>query len=113
LRLPVPGHAGAGVWLLLRHADVQRVLRDPGFSVDRRRADVVRENAERLPLELIGEEGGLRSMYANACRSSGEPDSRSHCAIMRTSRINRSPLSVPLLAIATMPAPARRPARPR
>ena len=62
LRLPVPSHAGAGVWLLLRHADVQSVLRDPGFSVDRRRADVVRENAERLPLELIGEEGGLRSM---------------------------------------------------
>ena len=61
-RLPVPEPAGAGAWLLLRHADVQSVLRDPGFSVDRRRADVVRENAERLPLELIGEAGGLRSM---------------------------------------------------
>jgi cytochrome P450 len=62
LRLPVPNHAGAGVWLLLRHAEVQAVLRGAGFSVDRRRADVVRENAERLPLELLGEAGGLRSM---------------------------------------------------
>jgi cytochrome P450 len=62
LRLPVPGHAGAGVWLLTRYADVQAVLRGPGFSVDRRRAEIVRENAERLPLELLGEAGGLRSM---------------------------------------------------
>jgi cytochrome P450 len=62
LRLPVPGHAGAGVWLLTRYAEVQAVLRGPGFSVDRRRAAIVRENAERLPLELLGEQGGLRSM---------------------------------------------------
>jgi len=62
LRLPVPAHAGAGAFLLLRHADVQAVLRDPAFSVDRRRADVIRENAERVPLDLIGEAGGLRSM---------------------------------------------------
>jgi cytochrome P450 len=62
LRLPVPGHAGAGVWLLTRHAEVAAVLKDPGFSADRRRADLVRENAERLPLELLGETGGLRSM---------------------------------------------------
>ncbi len=62
LRLPVPGHTGAGVWLLTRYAEVQAVLRGPGFSVDRRRAEIVRENAERLPLELLGEAGGLRSM---------------------------------------------------
>jgi cytochrome P450 len=62
LRLPVPNHAGAGVWLLTRHAEVQAVLRGPGYSVDRRRAEIVRENAARLPLELLGEAGGLRSM---------------------------------------------------
>ncbi len=62
LRLPVPNHTGAGVWLLTRYAEVQAVLRGPGFSVDRRRAEIVRENVGRLPLELLGEAGGLRSM---------------------------------------------------
>lgn len=63
LRLPIPGHTGPGAWVLTRHADVHRVLRDAAhFSVDRRRAAVVRENLERLPRALLAEEAGLRSM---------------------------------------------------
>ena len=60
LRAPLPAE-GAGVWLLTRHADVEHVLRSPAFSVDRRRAQVIRENAGPLPPALL-QEGGLRSM---------------------------------------------------
>ena len=34
-RVPIPNQEGAGLWLLTRHADVQAVLRDASFSVDR------------------------------------------------------------------------------
>ena len=61
LRAPLPVD-GAGVWLLTRHADVQHVLRSHAFSVDRRRAQVIRENAGPLPPALVQEGGGLRSM---------------------------------------------------
>jgi cytochrome P450 len=62
-RLPVGEPKSPGVWLLTRHADVHAVLRDGRFSVDRRRARIVRDNMDRLPIGIaIGEEGGLRTM---------------------------------------------------
>ncbi len=62
LQLPVPNHSGAGVWLLTRHRDVHAVLRDSRFSVERERADLVRENRHLIPPQLLGETGALRSM---------------------------------------------------
>jgi cytochrome P450 len=57
MRLPLPiGQDGPGVWLLTRHADVQAVLRDPRFSVNRRKADLVREYAHLLPKAIIGDD---------------------------------------------------------
>jgi len=61
-RVPVPADAGAGVFLLTRHADVQQVLRDGSFSADRRRADVIQRNRARLSEEFLGENGLFRSM---------------------------------------------------
>jgi pimeloyl-[acyl-carrier protein] synthase len=62
-RLPVGEPTGPGAWLLTRHADVHAVLRDTRFSVDRRRARLVRDNLDRLPIGMaLGEEGGLRTM---------------------------------------------------
>ena len=48
-RLPVGDATGPGAWLLTRYADVHAVLRDARFSVDRRRARLIRDNADRLP----------------------------------------------------------------
>jgi cytochrome P450 len=59
LPLPLPG---AGVYVLTRHADVEQVLKHPHASVDRLRADVVQQFRDRLPAQLLGEAGGLRSM---------------------------------------------------
>ena len=62
-RLPVGESTSPGVWLLTRHADVHSVLRDARFSVDRRRARIVRDNMDRLPIGMaLGPEGGLRTM---------------------------------------------------
>ncbi len=65
LRIPLPG-TEAGGWVLTRYEDVQHVLRDPHFSVDRRRSEFVQRNREALPpalaQALLGEQGGLRSM---------------------------------------------------
>jgi cytochrome P450 len=61
-RVPIPGHAGPGSWILTRYAEVHEALRDARFSVDRRRATLIQENLDRLPRLLLGEEGGLRSM---------------------------------------------------
>ena len=62
-RLPVGEPASPGVWLLTRHADVHALLRDARFSVDRRRAQIVRDNMDRLPIAMaLGPEGGLRTM---------------------------------------------------
>jgi len=47
-----PGPAGAGEFILTRHADVQHVLRDPRFSVDRTRADRFRQAARRVAPDL-------------------------------------------------------------
>jgi cytochrome P450 len=60
-KLPLPV-AGPGVTVLTRHADVEQVLKDARASVDRLRADVVQQFKDRLPAQLLGEEGGLRSM---------------------------------------------------
>jgi cytochrome P450 len=61
-RAPIPGHTGPGAFLLTRYAEIQLVLRDPRFSVDRRRAALVEQFADRIPPGLLGDEGGLRSM---------------------------------------------------
>jgi cytochrome P450 len=61
-RAPVPGHDGPGLWILTRHAEVHAVLRDARFSVDRRRAALVRAFRDRLPVQLIEGPGALRSM---------------------------------------------------
>jgi len=56
-RIPTPPRAGAagsgpGEWLLTRHADVQRVLREPCFSAERERAEGVRAALAGLPDDL-------------------------------------------------------------
>lgn len=61
-RVPLPVDSGAGVFILTRHTDVQHVLRDATFSVDRRRADVIQRNRARLSEEFLGENGLFRSM---------------------------------------------------
>jgi len=64
-RLPIPVETGAGVWLLTRHADAERVLRDPTFSAVRTRSDVFRLHAERLPVALLEGPGGAQTMLTN------------------------------------------------
>ena len=61
-RIPIPGTEGPGQWLLLRHEDAAQVLRDPRFSADRRRAAVLQQNRAILPPEILGEQGGFRTM---------------------------------------------------
>jgi cytochrome P450 len=62
-RLPIGDSGSPGLWILTRYADVQRVLKDPRFSVDRRKAVVIQQNLDRLPAAVaFAEEGGLRSM---------------------------------------------------
>ena len=61
-RVPVPVDAGAGVFLLTRHAEVQHVLRDGAFSADRRRADVIERNRDALPADLLGDSSLFRSL---------------------------------------------------
>ena len=62
-QVPIPVDVGAGVWLLTRYAEVQQVLRDPAYTVDRRSADAMQLNRDRLPAAILGEGGGLlRSM---------------------------------------------------
>lgn len=62
-RVPVGDADSPGLWILTRHRDVQAVLKDARFSVDRRRAAIVEQFKDRLPLNAaLGEEGGLRSM---------------------------------------------------
>ncbi|MDX2166321.1 MAG: cytochrome P450 [Deltaproteobacteria bacterium] len=62
MRMPVGGWDGPGVWFLTRHSDVETVLRDPRFSVDRLRAPFIRENLERLPAFIQQGAQTLRSM---------------------------------------------------
>jgi len=61
-RLPIPAETGAGVWLLTRHADVEHVLRDKRFSVQRREADVFKLYADQLPAALVEGPGGAQTM---------------------------------------------------
>jgi cytochrome P450 len=62
MRMPTPGWDGSGVWFLTRHADVESVLRDPRFSVERLRAPFIRDNLERLPAFIQQSAQSLRSM---------------------------------------------------
>jgi cytochrome P450 len=61
-RIPIAGNEGPGQWLLLRHEDAAHALRDPRFSADRRRAVLFQQNRAQLPAELLGEQGGFRTM---------------------------------------------------
>jgi len=61
-RIPLPGLAEPGQWLLLRHEDAACALRDSRFSADRRRAVVIQQNRALLPPEILGEQGGFRTM---------------------------------------------------
>ena len=61
-RLPIPVEVGAGVWLLTRHGEVDTVLREKLFSVDRTRSDVARLFADRVPQVIAGGPGGLRTL---------------------------------------------------
>ncbi|MDX1650832.1 MAG: cytochrome P450, partial [Myxococcota bacterium] len=51
-RLPRGDGSGPGEWILTRHADVLRVLREPGFSVQREESEVVRQATAGLPEDL-------------------------------------------------------------
>jgi len=62
MRMPTPGWNGPGVWFLTRHADVESVLRDPRFSVERLRAPFIRDNLDRLPPFIQQSAQSLRSM---------------------------------------------------
>ena len=65
LRIPLPGTETGGC-VVTRYQDVQQVVRDGRFSVDRRRSEFMQRNRDALPpalaQALLGEQGGLRSM---------------------------------------------------
>jgi cytochrome P450 len=62
-RVPIGDTSEPGVWILTRHRDVQAVLRDARFSVQRQQAKIVQQYADQLPIAAaFGQEGGLRSM---------------------------------------------------
>jgi cytochrome P450 len=65
LRFPLPRTESGGC-VVTRYDDVQTVIRDPRFSVDRRRSDFLQGNKDVMPPALaqaiLGEQGGLRSM---------------------------------------------------
>jgi len=65
LRMPLPGTETGGC-VVTRYEDVQQVVRDARFSVDRRRSEFMQRNRDALPpalaQALLGEQGGLRSM---------------------------------------------------
>src|SRR5262245_8443285 len=65
LRFPLPRTESGGC-VVTRYDDVQTVIRDPRFSVDRRRSEFLQGNKDVMPPALaqaiLGEQGGLRSM---------------------------------------------------
>lgn len=61
-RAPIPNDQGAGLWILTRYEDVQSVLRDSHFSVEREKSDLAQQYRDVIPMQLIGETGPLRSM---------------------------------------------------
>jgi len=62
LRAPLPAEAGGELWILTRYADIEGVLHDARFSVERERAALVRANPTLIPRALLGESGAFRSM---------------------------------------------------
>jgi cytochrome P450 len=61
-RPPIPGYEGPGAAVLTRYADVEAVLRDPRFSVDRMRAHVFQAFSDRFPRQLLEGPDGFRTM---------------------------------------------------
>ena len=61
-RPPVPINSGPGVFILTRHADVEHVLRDKRFSVNRREAEVFQRFRDQLPVALVEGPGGAQTM---------------------------------------------------
>ena len=61
-RPPIPGYEGPGAAILTRYADVEAVLRDPRFSVDRTRAHLFQAFADRFPRQLLQGPDGFRTM---------------------------------------------------
>jgi cytochrome P450 len=61
-RPPIPGYEGPGLAVLTRYEDVEAVLRDPRFSVDRTRAHVFQAFADRLPRQLLVGPDAFRTM---------------------------------------------------
>ncbi len=61
-RPPIPGYEGPGAAILTRYADVEAVLRDARFSVDRTRAHLFEAFADRFPRRLLQGPDGFRSM---------------------------------------------------
>jgi cytochrome P450 len=61
-RPPIPGYEGPGAVVLTRYADVEAVLRDPRFTVDRMRAHVLQAFADRFPRQLLQGPDAFRSM---------------------------------------------------
>jgi len=55
LRVPLPDEDGPGFWLLTRHAEVKRALRDPLFSAARHRSMLAKQAARELPAALFAE----------------------------------------------------------
>jgi pimeloyl-[acyl-carrier protein] synthase len=62
LRPPIPGYEGPGVAVLTRYGDVEAVLRDPRFSVDRTRAHLFKAFSDRFPRQLLEGPDGFRTM---------------------------------------------------
>jgi len=61
-RPPIPGYEGPGAVVLTRYQDVELVLRDPRFSVDRARAHLFHVFSDRFPRQLIEGPDGFRTM---------------------------------------------------
>ena len=61
-RPPIPGYEGPGAAILTRYADVEAVLRDPRFSVDRMRAHLFQAFSDRFPRQLLQGPDGFRTM---------------------------------------------------
>ena len=61
-RPPIPGYEGPGAAVLTRYEDVDAVLRDPRFSVDRTRAHLFQAFSDRFPRQLLLGPDGFRTM---------------------------------------------------
>ena len=67
LKVPIPNYDGPGVVVLTRFAEIETVLRDDRYSVDRAKADVLRLVPDDLVRELIDGPNAFRSMLTQDC----------------------------------------------